>query len=108
MLRLRPKREVNTMGEDHRPPMISSTKMNVESLDAWYGAKQALFSIDLPIKSNQVTAMIGPSGCGKSTLIRCLNRMHELVPGTRVSGRVLLDDSNVYSKGIDPATVRRK
>src|SRR5215831_16025967 len=108
MLRLRPKREVNTMGEDHRPPMISSTKMNVESLDAWYGAKQALFSIDLPIKSNQVTAMIGPSGCGKSTLIRCLNRMHELVPDARVEGKVTLDGTDIYGRGLDPADMRRR
>src|SRR5271157_4010506 len=72
------------------------TKMEVVGLDAWYSTKQALFDINLNVRPNKVTAMIGPSGCGKSTLIRCLNRMHELVPGSRVTGSVLLDGKNIY------------
>jgi phosphate transport system ATP-binding protein len=83
-------------------------KLEVRRLSAFYGKKQALYDIDLEIKSNQVTAMIGPSGCGKSTLIRCLNRMHELVPGASVRGQVLLDGSDIYGESLDPVDVRRR
>ncbi len=86
----------------------NEAKMNAVSLNAWYGAKQALFNVSLDFVPNKVTAMIGPSGCGKSTLIRCLNRMHELVPNTRITGKVLLDDQDIYSQGSDPADVRRR
>ncbi len=87
---------------------METEKIRVQHLDAWFGTNHALKDISLGIRANEVTAIIGPSGCGKSTLIRCLNRMHELIPGTRVSGKVLLDESNVYAKGIDPASIRRK
>ncbi len=83
-------------------------KIVVESLNAWFDAKQALENINIEIKSNKVTAIIGPSGCGKSTFIRCLNRMHEVVPKARVSGKVLLDSENIYSNGIDPVDIRRR
>ena len=88
--------------------MPSNVKVEVVGLNAWYGPKQALFDIGLPIQAKRVTAMIGPSGCGKSTLIRCLNRMHELVPDARVQGKVLLDGSDVYGPEFDPADVRRR
>ena len=83
-------------------------KMEIVGLDAWYTSKQALFDINLNIRPNKVTAMIGPSGCGKSTLIRTLNRMHELVPGAKVTGSVLLDGKNIYGSDLDPADVRRR
>jgi phosphate transport system ATP-binding protein len=83
-------------------------KVEVRRLSAFYGKKQALYDINLAIESNQVTAMIGPSGCGKSTLIRCLNRMHELVPEASVRGQVLLDGSDIYGKSLDPVDVRRR
>jgi phosphate transport system ATP-binding protein len=83
-------------------------KVEVRQLSAFYGKKQALYDINLAIESNQVTAMIGPSGCGKSTLIRCLNRMHELVPEASVRGQVLLDGSDIYGKSLDPVEVRRR
>ena len=86
----------------------SDIKVEVVALSAWYGAKRALFGISLAIKRNQVTAMIGPSGCGKSTLIRCLNRMHELVPEATVEGKVFLDGADVYGPDLDPADVRRR
>jgi len=86
----------------------AEAKISVEGLNAWYGAKQALFGIDLGFVSNEVTAMIGPSGCGKSTLIRCLNRMHELVPESRVDGKVLLDGTDIYGRDLDPADMRRR
>jgi phosphate transport system ATP-binding protein len=83
-------------------------KIRSVELDAWFGKTQALNRINLSIRSNKVTAIIGPSGCGKSTFIRCLNRMHELVPGARSSGKVLLDDEDVYAPGTDPVLIRRR
>jgi phosphate transport system ATP-binding protein len=83
-------------------------KVQTEKLNAWFGNNHVLKDLSINVKENEVTAIIGPSGCGKSTFIRCLNRMHELVPGARSSGAVLLDNANVYARGIDPVTVRRK
>ena len=80
----------------------------VKNLSIWYGEKRAINDVTLDIASNAVTAIIGPSGCGKSTFIRCLNRMHELVPKTRIEGRVLLQGEDLYSKTVDPAIVRRR
>src|SRR5438876_10537889 len=85
-----------------------AAKIQTEKLSAWYGPKKAIEDITLDFEEHAVSAIIGPSGCGKSTLIRCLNRMHELVPGARSSGSVLLDGANIYSRGIDPVTVRRR
>jgi len=83
-------------------------KLEVMNLDAWFGTHHALCDINLQIAEGAVTAIIGPSGCGKSTLIRCLNRMHEVVPGARASGKVLLDGENIYGPGIDSVQVRAK
>jgi phosphate transport system ATP-binding protein len=84
--------------------------MKMQSIDvnAWFGAKHALKNITIGIKANAVTAIIGPSGCGKSTLIRCLNRMHELVPNAKSSGQVFLDGENIYDKQIDAVQIRRR
>lgn len=83
-------------------------KIRTEKLNAWFGQKQALKDINLSIRANVVTAIIGPSGCGKSTFIRTLNRMHELVPEAKVSGRVLLDEKNIYDDDVDPVQIRRR
>jgi phosphate transport system ATP-binding protein len=83
-------------------------KMQSIGLNAWFGAKQALKDINLIVKANFVTAIIGPSGCGKSTLIRCFNRMHELVPGSKMSGQVLLDGKNIYDSEVDAVLIRRR
>src|SRR5262249_38791484 len=80
----------------------------VKNLSIWYGAKQAIEGVTMDIASNAVTAIIGPSGCGKSTFLRALNRMHELTPGTRMDGTVLLNGKNLYSSAVDPAIVRRR
>jgi phosphate transport system ATP-binding protein len=93
---------------DPKPRQTTSPKIEVKNFNAWYGPKQALFDVDLPISSNMVTAIIGPSGCGKSTLIRCLNRMHELVPGAKASGQILLDGTDIYGPELDPVDVRRR
>ena len=83
-------------------------KLEVADLRAWFGDNQALHDINLVLPERAVTAIIGPSGCGKSTFIRCLNRLHETVPGARVSGRVLLDGEDIYAAHIDPVQVRGK
>lgn len=85
-----------------------SYKIEVEDLNAWFGNHQVLKDVNMKIREKAVTAIIGPSGCGKTTLIRCLNRMHELVPNSRVSGRALLDGEDVYGNGVDPVTIRRR
>jgi len=83
-------------------------RLKVESLSVYYGDFRAVKDVNLSIKNNRVTAIIGPSGCGKSTFIRCLNRMHEVTPGGRVQGRVLLDGQDLYGPGVDPVDVRRR
>ncbi|MCW2607642.1 MAG: phosphate transporter ATP-binding protein [Frankiales bacterium] len=76
-------------------------------LDAYYGSFKAIEGVSLTIEPKSITALIGPSGCGKSTFLRSINRMHEVVPGARVEGRLLLDDEDVYGPGVDATTVRR-
>jgi phosphate transport system ATP-binding protein len=88
--------------------MSTNVKMSSVGLNAWFGEKQALKDINMNIKANAVTAIIGPSGCGKSTFIRTLNRMHELVPGAKMSGQIQLDGKNIYDKDVDPVGVRRR
>jgi phosphate transport system ATP-binding protein len=88
--------------------MSLDEKMQSIELNAWFGSKQALKDINVSIKDHAVTAIIGPSGCGKSTFIRTLNRMHELVPGAKTSGQILLDGKNIYSSGVDPVMIRRR
>jgi phosphate transport system ATP-binding protein len=80
----------------------------IDRLSAWFGAKQVLHDIDMKIEGRRITAIIGPSGCGKSTLIRCVNRMHEVVPEARVTGRVLVDGRDIYAPEVDPVEVRRR
>jgi len=83
-------------------------KMTVRHLSAFFGTLRAVNEVDLGIAECQITAIIGPSGCGKSTLVRCLNRMHEVLPGTRVEGEVVLDGENIYGVGVDPVAIRRR
>jgi ABC-type uncharacterized transport system YnjBCD ATPase subunit len=86
----------------------SMPKFSVRELNAWFGDKRVLHGINLGIARHETTAVIGPSGCGKSTFIRCLNRMHELVPTARVDGQVWLDGVDVYERRIDPVLLRRR
>ncbi len=86
----------------------ANTKMRAENLSAYFGKSQVLKGIGLPILEKKVTAIIGPSGCGKSTFIRCLNRMHEVVPNAHVSGEVMLDGLNIYGRETDPVRLRRR
>jgi len=82
--------------------------IHVKELNAWFGAKQALFGIGMEIPAKKATAIIGPSGCGKSTFVRCLNRMHETLPDTRVEGTVAIGDLDVYGKGVSAVWIRRR
>jgi phosphate transport system ATP-binding protein len=93
---------------DSSEPMDGAPKLRSVDLKAFFGNNEALHGINLSISPNKVTAIIGPSGCGKSTFIRCLNRMHELVPGAKATGRVLLDGEDVYAHGTDPVLLRRR
>ena len=84
------------------PPVIM-----VRDLSFWYGRQQALFDVNMDIAERAVTAIIGPSGCGKSTLLRCINRMNDLVEGTRVEGHLMLEGQDVYGPKVDPVALRR-
>jgi phosphate transport system ATP-binding protein len=86
----------------------STLGMKVQDLSAFYGSFKAVTDVSMDIQANKVTALIGPSGCGKSTYIRCLNRMHEVVPGARAEGTVTLGDQDIYAKGADPVVIRRR
>jgi phosphate transport system ATP-binding protein len=81
--------------------------VSLRGLRAFYGENEAVKGVDLEFRANEVTAIIGPSGCGKSTLVRCINRMHEEIPGARTQGSVMLDDLDVYDAAVDVVAVRR-
>jgi phosphate transport system ATP-binding protein len=82
--------------------------ISVTSLNLYYGSFLAVEDVTVTLQPNKVTALIGSSGCGKSTFLRSLNRMHELIPGARVEGEVMLDDQDIYAEGADPVLVRRQ
>src|SRR5258708_33368613 len=83
-------------------------KVTVRHLRAFFNKNEALHDVNLNFAENRVTAIIGPSGCGKSTLVRCINRMHEVVPGATCTGDITLDGDNIYGPTIDPVQVRRR
>jgi phosphate transport system ATP-binding protein len=94
----------------HRKPVPerpTARAVRLRGIDAYYGDHHAIKGVTLDYAPNQVTAMIGPSGCGKSTLVRCINRMHEEIPGARADGEILLDDLDINADGIDVVAVRR-
>ncbi len=86
----------------------AEVKISVRGVSMFYGDKQALFDVDLDIGGNEVTALIGPSGCGKSTFIRCLNRMNDVIEGTRVVGRITLDGQDIYDRSLDVVQLRAR
>ena len=91
-----------------RPAAVSGGHaVAVKGLHAYYGSQHAVKGIDITFPANEVTAIIGPSGCGKSTMVRCINRMHEEIPGARAEGSVMLDDLDLYAPGVDLTAVRR-
>jgi phosphate transport system ATP-binding protein len=85
-----------------------TAKIEVQRLNAWFKTTHALRDVTLTVPQNTVLAIIGPSGCGKSTFVRCINRMHELVPGARQSGKVLVDGQDLHARRVDPVDLRRR
>jgi phosphate transport system ATP-binding protein len=83
-------------------------KIDVRDTNFWYSAKQALYDVSIPLRDRQVTALIGPSGCGKSTFLRTLNRMNDLIPGTRTDGEAILDGENIFDKSLDVVLLRQR
>ncbi len=91
-----------------RANIDASIKIDVRDTNFWYSARQALYDVTIPVRDKQVTALIGPSGCGKSTFLRTLNRMNDLIPGTRIEGEALLDGENIYDKIVDVVSLRQR
>jgi phosphate transport system ATP-binding protein len=89
------------------PAPTTGRRVSINDLNAYYGGQHAVKGLDIEFSPNEVTAIIGPSGCGKSTMVRCINRMHEEVPGARATGKVTLDDVDIYGDDVDVVTVRR-
>jgi phosphate transport system ATP-binding protein len=87
---------------------LPTAAFEVQNLSLWYGQKRAIQDVSINISGTSITSIIGPSGCGKSTFLRCLNRMHELVPNTRAEGKVFFQGKDLYRKGTDPTSVRRR
>ena len=93
-----------TIGE----PLVDDPKFSTRNVDVFYGDKQAIFDASLDIGRNEVIALIGPSGCGKSTYLRALNRMNDTIPSCRVTGQLMLDGEDIYSKKMDPVLLRAR
>jgi phosphate transport system ATP-binding protein len=104
----RDQRDVVQRGEGASSGDGSTLGMKIQDLSAFYGSFKAVTDVSMDIQANKVTALIGPSGCGKSTFIRCLNRMHEVIPGARAEGCVMLGEKDIYEKGADPVVIRRR
>ena len=101
-------RDVRQMGEGAPSGDGLTLGMKIQDLSAFYGSFKALTDVSIDVQANKVTALIGPSGCGKSTFIRCLNRMHEVIPGARAEGHVMLGEQDIYAKTSDPVVIRRR
>jgi len=91
-----------------RAERATSKNIDIEGLNIYYGSFLAVEDVDMSIREQTVTALIGPSGCGKSTFLRAINRMHEVIPGARVEGRLALGGRDLYAPGVDPVGVRRQ
>jgi phosphate transport system ATP-binding protein len=97
-----------TAMDPQKSPLSFQAKLQARDLNVYYGTFHAVKNVSLTIPDRHVTALIGPSGCGKTTFLRSLNRMHDLTPGARVRGQVLLDNSDIYDPGVDPVTIRHR
>ena len=89
-------------------PENGGAGIHVENFDFWYGSFHALTGVTMDVAPNKITAFIGPSGCGKSTFLRCMNRMNDLIEGTRTEGLMALDGADIYATGVDPVDLRRR
>ncbi len=101
---------MQTNQEKNVEPIQLQCKSEVKNLNFYYGAFNALKNIDMVLHDKKITALIGPSGCGKSTFLRCFNRMHDLYPGNRYEGKIILhpDDVNILAANVDPIEVRMR
>jgi phosphate transport system ATP-binding protein len=90
------------------PTVTRGKAVEITDLNLYYGAFHAVQNVNMSIQPNKVTAFIGSSGCGKSTVLRSINRMHELIPGARVEGRITVDEQDIYGQGVDPVAIRRE
>jgi phosphate transport system ATP-binding protein len=106
-LRAAPPVPEEAAGQRRSPATATTSRISLEGLNAYYGAHQAVKDIDLAFEPGRVTAIIGPSGCGKSTMVRCVNRMHEEIPGARSDGRIMLDGIDLHASEVDVVAVRR-
>lgn len=104
----RDQRDVRQKGEGASSGDGLTLGMKIQDLSAFYGSFKALTDVSIDIQANKVTALIGPSGCGKSTFIRCLNRLHEVIPGAHAEGHVMLGDVDIHAKTSDPVNIRRR
>ncbi len=89
------------------PTLLAEPKISVSDVNFFYGTKQALRNVNVKIPPNRVTAFIGPSGCGKSTFLRCFNRMNELIPSAKFSGKITIDSQDIYDPIVDPVALRK-
>lgn len=96
------------MTEYRDAPKNEKTGIHVADFDFWYGSFHALTGVTMDIAQNKITSFIGPSGCGKSTFLRCINRMNDLIEGTRTQGTMELDGNDIYGPGVDPVDLRRR
>lgn len=94
--------------KDNNAVSMNDIVVDIRNVNLWYGEKQALFDVSMPVKRNSITALIGPSGCGKSTLLRSINRMNDLVDGCRVEGEMLFDGQDIYASDVDINKLRVK
>src|SRR5262245_63292629 len=90
------------------PLAVPPAKIDVSQMNFYYGAHRVLDQINVKVMPNEVTALIGPSGCGKSTFLRSLNRMNDIIPGTKVEGSVLIDGQDIYAPAVDIVSLRRR
>ena len=104
----RDQRDAGQKGDGTAPGDGLTLGMKIQDLSAFYGSFKAVTDVSIDIRANKVTALIGPSGCGKSTFIRCLNRLHEVIPGARAEGHVLLGEQDIYARTSDPVVIRRR
>ncbi|MFN8540276.1 MAG: phosphate ABC transporter ATP-binding protein PstB [Thermomicrobiales bacterium] len=100
-------RDQAAMHETLAQGAMEGVSLIAKQVNAWYGTTHAIKDVSMSFRANEVTALIGPSGCGKSTFLRCLNRMHEVLPGARVEGSITIEGQDIYGKGVDPVRVRR-
>jgi phosphate transport system ATP-binding protein len=104
----RPGSNMNAPAEPAQPASAVRPKIDVSRMSFYYGQNRVLDEVTVTMQPNQVTALIGPSGCGKSTFLRSLNRMNDIIPGTRVEGSVCIDDRDIYDPAVDVVDLRRR